>query len=101
MPGDTRVRVQEGCPYRNRLEERNGYWLPVLYTQPELLLMLTVTLKPRLHDTTSCQTGCNRLSNQLYNRFDNQLYRVNKHPTGCQSGCQKGLTTVCIVYTNI
>ena len=30
---------------------------------------------------------------RLYNRFDNRLYRVNKHPTGCQSGCQKGLTT--------
>ena len=22
----------------------------------------------------------------LYNRFDNRLYRVNKHPTRCQSG---------------
>ena len=27
-----------------------------------------------------------RLLNQLYNRFDNRLYRVNKQPTGCQSG---------------
>jgi len=62
-------------------------------------------LKPRLHDTTCCQTGCqtqpvgqqvvssmqtsnrltnrlynrfdNRLSNRLYNRFDNRLQRVN------------------------
>jgi len=40
---------------------------------------------------------------------DNRLYRVNKHPTGCQSGCETGLTTGfttglttgCIVYTNI
>jgi len=32
-------------------------------------------------------TQYNRLSNQ----FDNWLYRVNKHPTGCQSGCQTGL----------
>jgi len=30
---------------------------------------------------------------RLYNRFDNRLYRVNKHPTGCQTGCQSGLTT--------
>ena len=32
---------------------------------------------PPLHDTTGCQI-------RLYNRFDNRLYRVNKHPTGCQ-----------------
>ena len=31
---------------------------------------------------------------RLYNRFDNRLYRVNKHPTGCQTGCQSGLTAV-------
>ena len=54
-----------------------------------------VVLKPRLHDTTSCQTGCttglttgciglhdtavlsNRLSNRIDNRFGNRLYRVN------------------------
>ena len=35
-----------------------------------------LTLKPRLHDTTCCQTGC-QLSYRLYNRFDNGLYRVN------------------------
>jgi len=35
-------------------------------------------------------TWYNRLSNRLYNRFDNHLYRTNKHPTGCQPG----LTTV-------
>jgi len=28
----------------------------------------------------------------LYNRFDNRLYRVNKHPTGCQTGLTAGLT---------
>ena len=39
-------------------------------------------------------TRYNRLSNRLYNWFDNRLYRVNKHPTGCQTGCQMGLTTV-------
>ena len=38
-------------------------------------------------------TRYNRLSNRLYNQFDNRLYRVNKHPTGCQTSCQTGLTT--------
>jgi len=33
-------------------------------------------------------TRYNRLSNRLYNR----LYRVNKHPTGCRTGGQTGLT---------
>jgi len=35
---------------------------------------LLAILIPRLQDTTSCQTGC---QTGLYNRFDNQLYRVN------------------------
>ena len=72
----------------------------------------------------------NLLSNRLSNRIDNRLYRVYKHSTGCQTqpvvivkpglatvsneqdvrhGCQTGcqtrltagLTTGCIVYTNI
>jgi len=34
------------------------------------------------HSLTS-QTPFTRY-NRLYNRFDNRLYRVNKHPTGCQ-----------------
>jgi len=38
--------------------------------------MYVLWLKPRLHDTTCCQTDC-------------------------QTGCQTGLTTSCIVYTNI
>jgi len=33
-------------------------------------------------------TRYNRLSNRLYNGFNNQLYRVNKHSTGCPTGCQ-------------
>jgi len=41
------------------------------------------------------------LSKRLHNRFDNRLYRVNKHPTGCQASCQTGLTTgwmfVCMI----
>jgi len=38
-------------------------------------------------------TRYSRLSYRLYNRFDNRLYHVNKHPTACQTGCQTGLTT--------
>ena len=32
--------------------------------------------------------------NGLSNQFDNRLYRVNKHSTGCQTGLTTGLTTV-------
>jgi len=42
-------------------------------------------------------TRYNRLSNRLSNWFDNRLYRVYKHPAGCQTGCTTGLTTGCIV----
>jgi len=77
-------------------------------------------LKPRLHDTTCCQTGfttgCIVYTNiqpvvkPADNRFHNLLYRV--HTAGCQTGCttrfdnwlneqwlfvQHGLTTGCIV----
>ena len=52
------------------------------------------TLKPRLHDTTCCQTGCHRLSNRFDNRLDNMLYRVYKHPTGCQAGLTTGCSVV-------
>jgi len=62
-----------------------------------------------LSSSTSCLSSCARLSNtpftrynrlsvRLYNRFDNWLYRVNKHPTnfhtGCQTDCSTGLTTM-------
>jgi len=30
------------------------------------------------------------LSIRLYNRFDSRLYRINKHPTGCQTGLTIG-----------
>ena len=86
------------------------------------MIGLLTTVKLRLHDTTCCQTGCqtglttgsmsiytiqtgsvytryNRLSNRLLNRFDNRLYRVYKHSTGCQTRLTTGLTTGCIVYT--
>ena len=48
-------------------------------------------------------TRYNRLSNRLYNRFDNWLYRVNRHPTGCQMDVclhdTADLTTV-LTWTN-
>ena len=61
----------------------------------------------QVHDSTimrSCCLTCLAVSlnpvytiqpvvNAVVQRFDNRLYRVNKHPTGCQSGCQTGLTT--------
>ena len=51
----------------------------------------TAILKPRLHDTTCCQTGCQA------GLIDNRV-NVCIHDT---TGCQTGLTTGCIVYTNI
>jgi len=36
--------------------------------------------------------------NQLSIRFDNRLYRVYEHSTGCQTRLATGLTTGCIVY---
>jgi len=41
-----------------------------------------------LHYTASCNNG------MLY-RFDNQLYRVYKHSTGCQTRLTTGLTNGC------
>jgi len=38
-----------------------------------------------LHSDTPF-TRYNWLLNRLYSRFDNRLYHVNKHPTGCQTG---------------
>jgi len=56
-----------------------------------------VSIIPRLRDTTGCQTGYTTgLSNWLYNRIDNRLYRVDKHPTSCQAGL---ITGWMFVYT--
>jgi len=71
-------------------------------------------LLPGLHDTTGCLTGLITVLNEQplfvqpvfttacihntqYNWFDNRLYRVYKHLTGCQTGLATGLTTGCIV----
>jgi len=52
-----------------------------------------------IHDKTGCQTGCQPIQpvvsciqtfNRLSSRFDNRLYRVNKHPTGCQTSFTTG-----------
>jgi len=51
-----------------------------------------VTIRPRLHDTTCCQTGCQF-------GLTNQLYRIYKHSTGCQIRLTTGLTNGCILYT--
>jgi len=48
-------------------------------------LLTLQTLIPHLHDAAGCQTGLTT-GCRLYNWFDNRLYRVNKHPTGCQTG---------------
>ena len=55
--------------------------------------MTHVILKHRLHDTTYCQTGCNRVNVCIHGTTGCQ--------TRCQTSCQSGLTTGCIVYTNI
>jgi len=72
---------------------------PVYTIQPVVKPVVKPVVQPGL--TTGCMnSGCSfntvewtvdvrstRLSNLLYNRFDNRLYRVKKHPTGCQTGC--------------
>ena len=50
-------------------------------------------VKPRLYDTTCCQSGCQIGLTTM------QLYRVYKHSTGCQTRLTTGLTNGCIVYT--
>ena len=58
--------------FRPTLHKAKGWW--------------SSQLNPVYKDTTGCQ-------NRLYNRFDNRLYRVSKHPTDCQTGGETGLTT--------
>ena len=64
----------------------------VLTTSSQLLL------KPRLHDTTCCQTRC---QTGCTTRFDNRLNERLFVQHGCQTRLTTGLTTCCIVYTNI
>jgi len=45
-----------------------------------------------------CQTGC---QTRFDNQFDNRLYRVYKHSTGCQTGLTAALTTGCIHDTAV
>jgi len=58
----------------------------MMYATRRNAQLLGVTVKPRLHGTTCCQTGLTTgcrptniqpVVNRLYNRFDNRLYRVN------------------------
>jgi len=56
--------------------------------------VITAALRPITAELTKTSfTRYNRLSTRSYNRFDNRVYRVKKHPTGYQTGCQIGLTT--------
>jgi len=48
-------------------------------------------VKPRLHDTTGCQTGCiTRFDNRLNEQW---LFVQHGCHTGCQTDCATGLTT--------
>jgi len=49
-------------------------------------------VKPRLHDTTGCQTRCQY---GCTTRFDNRLDVCLHVTAGCQTGCITGLTTGC------
>ena len=68
------------------------------------------SVKPRLHDTTCCQTGCSCLvyTNIQPVPFDNRFNerkpverRVAVRSTVCTTGFTTGLTTGCIVQTNL
>jgi len=49
-------------------------------------------VKPRLHDTIGCQTGC---TTRFENRLNEQwLFVQHGCQTGCQADCTAGLTTV-------
>jgi len=85
-------------------------WIPKFCNQlSSAVCCWGYSLKPRLHDTTGCQTGVkqpvvkgNRFDNRvertavrstgcqtgLYNRFDNRLYCVYKDLPGCQTDWQ-------------
>ena len=43
-----------------------------------------------------CSWSSPEVSQKAVQSLNNRLYRVNKHPTGCQTACQTGLTTGCI-----
>jgi len=48
--------------------------------------LIALNDRPR-NDLLCVETDTNiSLYNQLSDRFDNRLYHVNKHPTGCQAG---------------
>jgi len=100
------------------------YWHAVWCTHlvDESACFCSFLIKPRLHDTTGCQTRCqtgpvvkpvwqpvwqsfgclftrySRLSNRLHNLFDNRLYRVNgvlQSSHVCRS--QRGRATLSII----
>jgi len=62
---------------------------PVYTIQP----VVKPVVKPIWQPGKCLYTRYNRLSKQLSNRFDNHLYHVYKHSTGCQTRLTTGLTT--------
>ena len=115
-------KILQGARYPRRNHLRKFWWISVKGLgvaggqRSKFALLLWLWSSPlypvyTIQPPTGCQTGNNR----LYNRFDNQLYRVNKHPTSCHTGlttvlneqslfiqpvvkpgCTTGLTTGCI-----
>ena len=71
-----------GCQTSNRFDSR----LAVSCIQPVVNRLYNPVWQPVERTVVVCLTRWTRLSNLFYNRFDNRLYRVNKHPTGCQTG---------------
>jgi len=66
------------------------HWSPVYTIQP----VVKRVIKPVGQPGKCLYTRYNRLSNW----FDNRLYRVHKHSTGCQTHLTTSLTNGCIMY---
>jgi len=82
------------------LTDFEGWYLAVGNQQVNIKTWCTTFERPffstkPLSPVNTIQPVVHRLSN----RFDNWLYRVYKHWTGCQTRLTTGLTNGCIVYT--
>ena len=65
----------------------------------DLKTRLKIEKLKQIHLTMSLSKAPFTRYNLLSNRFENRLYHVYKHSTGCQTHLTTGLTTGCIVYT--
>ena len=95
MDGDSEKKYQQSGQNSSYRDERagtdsNGTWVKTIH---EEVIMCVV------HDRENCQapfSRYNQLSNRLSNRdrfdngFENRLYRVYKHSTGCQTRLTTG-----------